>query len=65
MTDLQFSVNGKADLLSLTLSELEDFVISLGEPKYRAQQLFSPLHHGVYPDKLTNIGKVLKDKLFH
>ena len=29
----------KTDILSMTLPELTDFVVSLGEPKYRAKQL--------------------------
>ena len=33
---------GKADLLSLYPEELEALVVSLGEPKYRAKQLFAP-----------------------
>ncbi len=53
----------KIDLLSLTLPELEEFMISLGEQRYRAKQLFSPMHNGVCPNELTNIGKSLKEKL--
>ena len=53
----------KIDLLSLLPSELEQFVVSLGEPKYRAKQLFSPLHKGTAPENISNIGKALKEKL--
>ena len=53
----------KIHLLSLLPEELEQHVVSLGEPKYRAKQLFSPMHKGVCPEDITNIGKALKSKL--
>ena len=52
-----------AYLLSLLPDELEALVLSLGEPKYRAQQLFAPMHSGTSPQDITNIGKALKQKL--
>ncbi len=60
---MNFEINGKTDLLSLLPEELEALVVSLGEPKYRAKQLFSPMHAGKSPDQMTNIGKALKAKL--
>ena len=53
----------KTDLLSLELHELEAFMAELGEPKYRAKQLFTGMHRGVSPDALTNISKTTKAKL--
>ena len=53
----------KTDLLSLELHELEAFIVELGEPKYRAKQLFTGMHRGVAPDALTNISKATKAKL--
>ena len=53
----------KIDLLSLLPTELEEFLISLGEPKYRAKQLFTQMHRGVSPTDMTNIGKSTKQKL--
>lgn len=53
----------KTDLLSLLPEELEQFLISLGEPKYRAKQMFSQMHKGVSPDEMTNVGKVTKQLL--
>ncbi len=53
----------KVDLLDLLPDELEAFVISLGEPKYRAKQLFSPMHRGLSPDKIPSIGKAIVAKL--
>ena len=43
----------KTDLLSLELHELEAFMAELGEPKYRAKQLFTGMHRGVSPDALA------------
>ena len=53
----------KLDLLSLLPEELCDLLWDLGEPKYRAEQMFSPMHHGTSPENMTNIGKALKQKL--
>ena len=53
----------KADLLSMDKEELEAFVVSLGEPKFRAKQLFAPMHAGTSPSEINNIGKSLKSKL--
>ncbi len=53
----------KLELLSLLPEELEALILSLGEPKYRAKQLFSPMHHGKAPSEMTNIGKALVSKL--
>lgn len=53
----------KHDLLSLLPEELEALVLSLGEPKYRAQQLFSQLHRGISPREMTNVGKATVAKL--
>ena len=53
----------KADLLSLYPNELTDLVLSLGEPKYRANQIFTQIHKGISPENITNIGKETKRKL--
>ena len=55
----------KVDLLSLYPDELESLLVALGEPKFRAKQMFSPLQHGISPEKLTTIGKATKEKLSH
>lgn len=54
----------KADILSLYPDELTDLILSIGEPKYRAKQIFSQIHKGISPDDMTNIGKTTKLKLF-
>ena len=53
----------KTDLLSLELHELEALMTELGEPKYRAKQLFTGMHKGISPESLTNISKATKAKL--
>ena len=55
--------SNKIDLLSLLPEEMERFVLTLGEPKYRAKQLFAPIHKGTDPQDITNIGKALKQKI--
>ena len=52
------------DLLNLSPEELEAFVLSIGEPKYRASQLFSPMHKGISPENITNISKKMKESIF-
>lgn len=53
----------KRDLLSMDLGELETWMLSVGEPKYRAKQLFVQLHRGLSPAEMTNLGKAAQAKL--
>ena len=53
----------KPHLLSLFPDELEALVVSVGEPKYRAKQLFAPMHRGQSPEEISSIGKALAAKL--
>ncbi|MBQ8432992.1 MAG: 23S rRNA (adenine(2503)-C(2))-methyltransferase RlmN [Clostridia bacterium] len=53
----------RRELLSLLPGELEEWMLSVGEPKYRAKQLFPQLHRGVAPEEMTNLGKRLQQKL--
>ena len=55
--------NDKKELLSLTESELETLLTELGEPRYRAGQIFPQLHKGISPAKMTNVGKATVEKL--
>ena len=55
--------NTKKELLSLTREELEELLLSIGEPRYRAGQIFTGLHKGLSPEEMTNIGKVTRAKL--
>lgn len=49
--------NVKLDILSLSYEELEALLVSLGEAKYRASQIFPQLHRGIMPAQMTNIPK--------
>ena len=60
MTELN---NEKKELLSLLPDELVELMAEIGEPKYRASQIFSQLHKGLCPDEMTNIGKKTREKL--
>jgi 23S rRNA (adenine2503-C2)-methyltransferase len=51
------------DLLGLTMGELEDFFLSIGEPKYRAGQLFTQMHKGLCPDEISNFSAATKKKI--
>ena len=51
------------DLLSLYPAELEALLLSVGEPKYRAGQMFPQLHKGLSPEEMTNVGKKTREKL--
>lgn len=55
--------NNRPELLSMLPDELEELMISLGEPKYRARQLFEQMHRAVAPDEMTNISRATKEKL--
>ena len=44
-------------------SELEQLMDSLGEPKYRAGQIFSWIARGIRPDGMTNLPLNLREKL--
>lgn len=53
----------RQELLSLTLRELEALLLSVGEPRYRAKQIFSQLHKGLSLEEMTNIGRVTRERL--
>lgn len=45
----------KKDLLSFSFDELEKILLSAGEPRYRAAQIFPQLHRGLSPREMTNV----------
>lgn len=56
--------DGKIEIRALLPEELEALVLELGEPKYRAGQVFSWLSRGVSDfSEMTNLSKALRDKL--
>ena len=54
----------KIDILSMLPSEIEQELEALGEPRYRAGQIFTWLHRGVRDfDEMSNLSKELREKL--
>jgi 23S rRNA (adenine2503-C2)-methyltransferase len=53
----------KIDLYSMLPEELEEYFVSLGEPKFRAKQVFPRLDQGAGIDGLTNLSKALRQRL--
>ncbi|MBO5326806.1 MAG: 23S rRNA (adenine(2503)-C(2))-methyltransferase RlmN [Clostridia bacterium] len=53
----------KVELLALSPVELQELLVSIGEPKYRAGQIFPQLHKGLSPAQMTNIGKLTRERL--
>lgn len=54
----------KKDILSMLPEEIETELESLGEPKYRALQVFTWLHRGVRDfEEMSNLSKPLRQKL--
>jgi len=55
----------KHHLVSFSKHELVDFVAEIGEPKYRANQIFKSLHGGRLRsfDEMTDLPKTLREKL--
>ncbi len=52
------------DLKSMTTEELEAYFKELGQPRFRAMQVFRWLHRGVESfDGMTNLPKALREKL--
>ena len=51
------------DLLSMTPDELAELMLSLGEPRYRADQLFGFLTRGEAIADMSNLPKALREKL--
>lgn len=56
-------INEKADLYSMTLSELSQFLLTLGEKPFRAKQISSWLPFGTSICEMSNLSKPLREKL--
>ena len=59
------NMDEKCDIRSLTYEELEEWVVSHGQAKFRAGQLFSWLHkmHVAEFDEMTNLSKDFREML--
>ena len=55
--------NEKTDLLSMFPCEVEDFCRGIGEPRFRAGQIFKWMHTGEEFDGMSNLSKALREKL--
>lgn len=53
----------KVDIGSMTLSELEEYILSIGESRFRAKQIYGWLTKGTDFDGMSNLSKALRDKL--
>ncbi|MEP4147431.1 MAG: 23S rRNA (adenine(2503)-C(2))-methyltransferase RlmN [Halioglobus sp.] len=55
----------KVNLLGMPMGAMEEYFLGLGEKKFRAQQVLKWIHHhGVTDiDEMSNLGKVLREKL--
>ena len=63
MTDDKVCMS-KVNLKDLTYNQLEELILSIGEKKFRAKQIFEWLHRGVTSfDDMTNISKAMRDSL--
>ena len=52
------------DIKSMTQEELGSFLKSLGQPAFRAKQVFTWLHRGVTSfDEMTNLPKTRREQL--
>ncbi len=53
----------KTDLCSMLPSELEEYFLSIGEPRFRAHQVFSRLADGERIKDMTTLSKKLRERL--
>jgi 23S rRNA (adenine2503-C2)-methyltransferase len=56
----------KLHITGLSINELAEFVKNIGEPKYRARQIFKNLHarRALDFDEMTDLPKLFREKLF-
>lgn len=48
-------------LLDLTYSEIQDYVVKIGLPKFRGEQIFDAMYSGKSLEEITNLSKALKE----
>ena len=59
-----FFITDMTDISSLTFTDLETYIKSLGEPAFRAKQIYAWLSRGVMTfDGMTDLSKSLREKL--
>lgn len=55
--------NIKHDILSMTFKEVENLALELGEPKFRAKQIFGWINKGMWGGEMRNVPLALQKKL--
>ena len=55
----------RTDIKSMSAEELEEFIVNLGDKKFRGAQIFQWLHQKLVTsfDEMTNLSKALREKL--
>ena len=53
----------KIDLYSMTFEEVSQFVVSIGEQKFRAKQIYEGIYSGLPICEITVLSKALREKL--
>lgn len=58
-------MNERIDIKSMNVTELENWIVSIGEKKFRAKQLYQWMHvkHAASYDEMTNLSKEFRKKL--
>lgn len=56
-------MEGRRILLDMTLEELKIYLAEMGQPAFRAKQLYAWLHKGATFDEMTNLPKTLREQL--
>lgn len=57
------SISQKIDILSLSYEELEAKILEIGEPRFRAKQVFGWINKGMWDDEMKNVPAILRQKL--
>ena len=59
------AVPARVNLLGMARVRLEEFMVSLGEKPWRAQQLFKWIYHQGVDDfaRMTDVGRALRERL--
>lgn len=53
----------KLDILSMTCKEIEEVIVKIGEPKFRAKQIYGWIMKGMWGSEMRNIPTALQKKL--
>lgn len=62
-TDTLFAPGAKPDILSMTLDELRQLVVSMGEKRFRADQLYGWMQKAAPIDEMRNLPAAFREKI--